>query len=123
MLLVDDDEAILRAFEKALARAGHRVVATRSPDVALDMVERARSGHFDLAVIDIFLGARMSGLELARKVARIEPRTPILVVSSLLGREPPPHGLPVDRVEFLPKPVGVNTLIDTVNRLCRRSWG
>lgn len=117
VLLVDDDAAVLKAFRKALRKAGYEVMATKSSDVAMARLSTADPGDIDLAVIDIFLGGQTSGFQLARRVADLQPDAGIVVISGLLGEEVPRHSLPRSRLEFLKKPVDVEELIRTARRL------
>lgn len=50
ILVLDDNEVVLRVIARALLRAGHRVISARSATEAL-----AHAGPFDVAVLDIEL--------------------------------------------------------------------
>ena len=63
ILLVDDDEALLRSVAKILERGGHRVTAATSPTEAIRLAETGR--RFDLLVSDVVM-PEMNGVELAR---------------------------------------------------------
>ena len=67
ILLVDDEEKILKALGRALRDAGHGVVETTSPRHAQRLLaERA----FDLMVVDNVM-PELNGLDLIRKVAAL----------------------------------------------------
>lgn len=61
ILLVDDDRLILSTLGIGLRRAGYNVREANSCAAALELV---RSGHFDIAILDIGM-PDMSGTELA----------------------------------------------------------
>ena len=62
ILLVDDEQKILRALGRALQDAGHEVIATASPtDAQRLLVERS----FDLFIVDNVM-PQTCGLELIR---------------------------------------------------------
>ena len=79
VLLVDDDE-VLRAVVAAMLECdGHQVTALSSAAAALAHW-RARPGEFDLVISDHWLvGA--SGLELARELLAVAPRTAFLLLT------------------------------------------
>ena len=65
VLLVDDEEKILKALGRALREAGHEVVETTSPREAQRLLgERA----FDVFVLDNVMPEK-SGLDLIREYA------------------------------------------------------
>lgn len=117
VLLVDDDEDVLAAFETMLLEDGFRVVTARSGDLALERLEAADPGAFDLAVIDIFLGGQTSGFQLARRTAELQPDAGLLIVSGFLADEVPRHHIRARRVDFLSKPVERQRLLDAARRL------
>ncbi len=64
VLVVDDDEAHVAVIETALARAGHRVQATRDPELALEWLSRA-DRKWDVLVTDQTM-PRVRGSDLVR---------------------------------------------------------
>lgn len=63
ILVVDDDEALLRSVKKILERGGHNVTATSSAVEAVRLAEEGR--RFDLLVSDVVM-PEMNGVELVR---------------------------------------------------------
>ena len=82
---MDDDEVILLMVQGLLQRHGLEVAAFRNPRDALAAV-KARSDQFDVVVTDHDMPG-MSGLDLAREVARIRPDLPILLSSGWVSDE------------------------------------
>lgn len=77
ILLVDDEEDLIYAGEKALRYLGYEVVATSSSLEALELF-RARPGQFDLIITDQNM-PKMTGVELVREILSIRPGIPILL--------------------------------------------
>lgn len=117
VLLVDDDESILASFGRALRREGFEVVEAKSSAVALDRLSGGEAAPFHLAVVDLFLGGQTSGFQVARRVSELHPDAGILIVSGFLGSDPPRHGIPASRLEFLQKPVAPGELVRVARRL------
>ena len=82
VLYVDDDEVILLMVQGLLLGQGLQVATFQSPRDALAAV-RARADQFDVVVTDHDMPG-MSGLDLAREIARIRPDLPILLSSGLV---------------------------------------
>lgn|SRR5262249_18834128 len=77
VLLVDDDESLLNALQRALAEGGLEVVAHTSFEPARDAI---RSEQFDAVLTDVRLGA-FNGLQLAVVARQQHPRIPIIIFS------------------------------------------
>jgi DNA-binding response OmpR family regulator len=81
ILLVDDEEKILKALGRALRGAGHGVIETAAPGEAQRLLaERS----FDLLVVDNVM-PQLSGLELIREYVAATPegeRAQILMMTA-----------------------------------------
>jgi DNA-binding response OmpR family regulator len=77
VVIVDDDEALLRAMEQYVAGAGHDVVAFTQFESAKSHLATAQ---FDVVVTDVRLGA-FNGLQLAT-LAKVEHPGAIVIVLS-----------------------------------------
>lgn len=122
VLVVDDDDAILRLVAFALRRAGLKVFEARSGQAALDVV---RSEAVGLVVLDMGMPG-MSGTDVVRALrARPETATlPILLITGSFKENSIIEGLDAGADDFLPKPVRLDELVARVNAHLRRqaSW-
>jgi len=75
ILLVDDEEAILKLLRFPLEKEGYQVVTARDGDEAL---RRFGEETVDLVVLDIML-PRVDGLEVCRRL-RAESTVPIIAL-------------------------------------------
>ncbi|GEM_PF-239930 len=80
VLLVDDDSDITRIFKKALENEGYRVGAFSDPVEALNQYRSAPT-MYDLVLTDIKM-QKMSGIELARQLKTLNPRTKVLFTTA-----------------------------------------
>jgi signal transduction histidine kinase/CheY-like chemotaxis protein len=79
VLVVDDNEALLRVTATMLAKLGYQVVAAQSAGEALGILKR--EGRFDLLLSDIGLPDGMSGIELAREAERCASGIKVLLTT------------------------------------------
>jgi nitrogen-specific signal transduction histidine kinase/ActR/RegA family two-component response regulator len=77
ILLVDDEEALLKGRKRTLENLGYQIVATRNGLEALDAFRTQPEG-FDLVITD-YTKPQMTGLKLAREIMRIRPDMPIIL--------------------------------------------
>jgi two-component system KDP operon response regulator KdpE len=116
VLVVDDEEQILRAVRRALVARGYDV--TTAADGADALVE-AEASQPDLIVLDLNL-PDLDGTEVARRL-RTWSSTPILVLSVRDGEADKVRALDLGADDYLTKPFGVDELIARIRALLRRS--
>ncbi len=117
ILLVDDEEALVRFGCKALERLGYEVVPRTNSLQALQefLVQPDRT---DLVITDLTMPL-MNGIDLSREILRVRPDTPIILCTGL------DTTLDVDRIrelgirKTLRKPVRTVELANAVQELLR----
>ncbi len=77
LLLVDDEEAIVRMEKEMLERLGYQVVS-RTQSVEALAVFKADPDAFDLILTDMTM-PKMTGIGLAEQIKQINPDTPIIL--------------------------------------------
>jgi DNA-binding response OmpR family regulator len=78
ILVVDDEDHILKLYHKELSEEGYRVSTTACPDEALSLAEREPP---DLVILDIKL-KKQNGLEVLGKLRKLGKQTPIILNSA-----------------------------------------
>lgn len=80
ILLVDDDEAFLGFLTTVLREEyGHRVVAAKSGEEALEILRNGRS-FFDLIFLDYYMPG-MTGLDVLRWLGEQKNETPVIILT------------------------------------------
>ena len=78
VLAAEDDKACRALLSVRLRKAGHDVTCVEDGHLALEAIE---SNDFDILLTDIQM-PRMDGIELTRKVKKLKPRMPVIVMSA-----------------------------------------
>ncbi|MBF0525186.1 MAG: response regulator, partial [Deltaproteobacteria bacterium] len=77
ILLVDDEEALVRVAVTILERLGYQVTGKTDPKAALEDFQ-LDPGQFDLVITDLAM-PRLQGLELAQAMMNIRPDLPVIL--------------------------------------------
>lgn len=116
VLLAEDDSAIAQPLSRALQREGYDV------DVAadgIDTLNRVRSGHVDLLVLDLGLPG-MDGLEVCRRLRPQFPDLPVLMLTARTDEVDFVVGLDAGADDYVGKPFRLAELLARVRALLRR---
>lgn len=79
LLLLDDDEDIVRMVAQMLTGLGYRIETCSDSEKALQLL-RERPGDFDLLLTDNIM-PKMTGVELARQILDARPHFPIVLLT------------------------------------------
>ena len=104
ILLVDDEDLLLRMGETILASYGYRVLTANSGAKALEIILRG-AAPVDLMITDLVMPL-MSGRELVEQVRRVAPQTRIICSSGYVW-----PGSKQERASFLQKPYTTQELL------------
>jgi CheY-like chemotaxis protein len=80
ILIVDDEEAVLRATRILLEAKGFDVVTVCNGESA---VEAVKGQSFDVAIVDLFLPG-MDGLKTTETIRAINPSLPVIAASGFM---------------------------------------
>ncbi len=115
ILVVDDEQQILRALRRALAARGYDVVTAVDGEDAIVEVEAAVP---DLVVLDLNLPG-IDGMEVCRRL-RTWTKVPILILSVREDETGKVKALDLGADDYLTKPFGVEELLARLRALLRR---
>jgi DNA-binding response OmpR family regulator len=119
LLVVDDEPSMRLLCSLNLGIAGFEVSEAEDGAQALEL---ARSGDFDLALLDVML-PDMGGHEVARRLAsqgRGHP-LPVAFLSARAARDDLRAGYEVGAVDYITKPFDPITLASRVSEILRRA--
>jgi two-component system, cell cycle sensor histidine kinase and response regulator CckA len=108
ILLVEDEEQVRTFAHNALRRQGYRVIAAQNAGEALLLCEKYPE-PIDLLLTDVVM-PRMSGPELAKRLALTRPEMKVLCMSGYTDDSIVRHGVLEAGVAYIQKPITPQTL-------------
>ena len=119
ILLVDDDDSVVRLERLMLERLGYRVTSRTSSVEALEAF-RANPGNFDLVITDMSM-PNMTGDELAEKLIAIRPDVPVVICTGFSEKINREKAEAMGIQGFLMKPVVKSEMAQTVRQVLDES--
>ncbi len=114
VLVVDDEESIRRATQRALERRGYRVLLAEDGLEAVSVFSK-HLPDIQAVVLDLTM-PRMGGLEALERIRQIDPTIPALLTSGFAEQEIPSLR-PGMEAPFLQKPYRLSDLVDRIQEL------
>jgi PAS domain S-box-containing protein len=109
ILLVDDEEPIVRMEEEMLKRLGYRLVPRTSSIEALEAF-RAQPDKFDLVITDMTM-PNMTGARLAKEILKIRSDIPIILCTGYSEKIPKEK---LSAISYVMKPVSMSQIARTI---------
>ena len=117
ILVVDDEEAIVRIISSRLGLKGYEVKGSTNPLEALKLFS-AWPEYWDLVITDMIMPS-MTGVKLAEEMLKIRSDLPIIVCSGYCTISPQ-EALKIGVFKYLPKPLDFNELDITIEKALKR---
>ncbi|OGV65052.1 MAG: hypothetical protein A2498_13950 [Lentisphaerae bacterium RIFOXYC12_FULL_60_16] len=112
ILLVDDEETVLRSMGILLKGEGHTIVAIQKSDEAARLVQ---SESFDLLITDLRM-APVDGMQLMRLAHESHPAMPMIVISAYAADAIAEQSFATGCVAYIKKPFRIQQVIDAVRK-------
>jgi EAL domain-containing protein (putative c-di-GMP-specific phosphodiesterase class I) len=106
VLIVDDEQPVLRAYSRALRNSGFVVETAGDGEAALGQIERAT---FDVVLSDLMM-PRMPGIEFLRAVRKRDPDLPVVLMTACPSTESAMRALEYGAMRYLLKPIDLGDL-------------
>lgn len=107
ILLLDDEESLIKWVSYALGQKGYQVVATTEPSEALTYM---RDQKFDCIISDIRM-PQIDGFEFLRKVRRIYPDVPVLFITAYGSLESAINAIRDRASDYILKPFSIDEIL------------
>ncbi|HEX3853202.1 MAG TPA: EAL domain-containing protein [Polyangiaceae bacterium] len=112
ILVVDDEEALRRAYARSLEEAGWEVLEASTGTEALKLIE---SHRFDTIVTDITMPS-MTGIELLRAVRKRDLDVPVILVTGNPSVGTATAAVEYGALRYLVKPIAKGVLAEAVGQ-------
>lgn len=116
ILLVEDEEKLARMVELELRYEGYEVTKVFN---GRDGLELARSGQFDLVLLDIML-PHLSGMEVLRRLRREGSSIPIIMLTARDNVVDKVSGLDSGADDYVTKPFAIEELLARIRAALRK---
>ncbi len=111
ILLIDDDEDVLFAYEKALMGGGFKVFIARDYNEGLEKLSEI---NFELIFTDIKLGEK-TGIDLLREVKKRKLVSPVILVTGYPDVSTASEAVRLGAYDYVQKPVRKDSLLRLTN--------
>lgn len=112
ILFVDDDSMLCEATQAYFEMIGLDSICLTNPLDALKLVAKEK---FSVVITD-FSMPQMDGLQFCQEVIKIQPKTPVVILTGYGSLELAVNAIRVGAFEFLTKPVDLDTFNALVNK-------
>lgn len=119
ILIVEDDESIVRLLEIELERRGFSTRSALDGEAGLEAVRKFRP---DAIVLDIML-PKLDGVGVLRRLRRDGDATPVVMLTARDATLDKVHGLNSGADDYLAKPFEVEELVARLGAVSRRMHG
>jgi CheY-like chemotaxis protein len=115
ILIVDDEDQIVRMEQQMLERLGYQVTARTSSIEALEAF-RADPDKFNLVIADMTM-PNITGVQLSQKLLEIKHDIPIIICTGLNQKISEDNAKAVGISGFIIKPATINELARTIRKV------
>src|SRR3954454_15741807 len=115
VLVVEDDRQVLEVITRIVRKGGYQAIPARDGLEAWGIFQRAEP-PIDLVLSDVVM-PRLTGTELAARLAARQPGLPIILMSAFSPEDLARRGLVLAHGDLLTKPFAPGELLGLVRRL------
>ena len=115
IILIEDDIKIGTSVEKGLRQENYQVKLVKNGIQALDEISK----FYDLAIIDIMI-PEVSGIDIAKELKKINPKTKIIFLTSKSSIEDKLKGFEIGADDYIIKPFSFDELVARVRAVLKR---
>lgn len=116
ILIVDDEQALLRMLGRALEHEPYEVRCESSGEQALALLQEE---VFDVVITDLRLG-RTSGFDILRVAKAVSPQTEVIMITGHGTVDTAVQAMKHGAFEYITKPVDIDELHLVVHKACER---
>ena len=119
ILVVDDEQPLREALERALKVENYEVETLENGALALERMKNA-GNEIDAIVLDVLMPG-IDGLEVCRRLRAAGDKTPVLMLTARVEVEDRVAGLDAGAADYVTKPFDLEELLARLRALLRRA--
>jgi len=119
VLVVDDEDVVQEALCRMLQRELYACVAVSSGEAAL---EKTAVQEFDVVLLDLLMPG-LPGMDVLRRLARRQPRTQVIIVTSVLDSDTVREAMGLGAFDYVSKPFNTHDLLGRVAKAVEKKRG
>lgn len=119
VLLVDDEEQIIKQYNRALKREGYIVDTAYSGEKGWDKYQQR---YYDVVIVDWKMG-KMSGMDLLEKIDDKHPAAKVIMITAFADEDSAIEAHHRHAFDYLKKPVKMKLLLEKVAEAVKRKDG
>lgn len=121
ILLIDDEELVVKSVDKLLRKEGYEVIACKSGE---DAIEKAKAEAVDLVICDIRM-PKLTGIETIRKIRELfktagRKLVPEILITGYADEESNHEAEALQVAEYLYKPFDLRDFLTCVKKTIGR---
>ena len=116
LLIVDDEQGFAEVLKKRMTRRGLHVETANCGEEA---IRTLREKEFDVAILDLKLEG-MDGIEILKVFKILVPDMPVIMLTGHGCERAAAQCMKYGATEYLSKPIGFTTLMETVLKVSRQ---
>lgn len=113
ILLVDDEESVLRTVGMLFRSEGHEVVPIREGQKAIDMIKSEEK--FDLLLADIRMEP-VDGMQVIKMAHELRPAMPIVVISAYCSEKTVRQAISLGCSAYVKKPFRTEEVLEAARK-------
>jgi formate/nitrite transporter len=116
MLIIDDEEIVLKSCRKIFEAEGFEVVTTTNPQEGLNLVSEK---SFDVVLVDWMMPG-FDGMDVVEEIDKRSPNSAMVMISGYPSVGRATEAMKRGAMDYLPKPFRPEEIIEVVKRAVRR---
>lgn len=112
LLIIDDDQLVLRSFKAILEKEGYVVITANSGKKAIELISNER---FNLILTDLMM-VDVGGIDVLKEAKKVDPDAVVVIVTGFESMETALEAMRHGAYDYLIKPCDEYDLKITVNR-------
>ena len=106
IMVIDDEEVVLKSCRRILGRAGYRVETAKEPREGL---QKVLGEFFNLVIVDLMMPG-IDGMAILRSVKEQRPETEVIMITGYSTVQSAVEAMKLGAADYVPKPFNPNEL-------------